>query len=67
MQGGIETIAPYVDQFINFAAANPDRIFFVTRIGCGIAGFTNEEMAPLFREALKLGNVCLPEGFVRVL
>lgn len=67
MQGGIETIAPYVDQFIHFAKANPEKIFYVTRIGCGIAGFTDEEMAPLFRDALKLGNVCLPEAFVRVL
>ena len=67
MQGGIETIAPYVHQFIHFAAANPEKIFYVTRIGCGIAGFTDQEIAPLFRHALKLGNVCLPESFVRVL
>ncbi|MFA6950743.1 MAG: hypothetical protein WCQ70_08665 [Lentimicrobiaceae bacterium] len=67
MQGGVETIAPYVDDFISFAKANTEKLFYVTRIGCGIAGFTDEEIAPLFRNALKLDNVCLPEAFVKVL
>ena len=43
MQGGVETIRPYVNQFINFAARNPDMKFLVTRIGCGIAGFKDED------------------------
>ena len=38
MQGGVETIAPYVDEFITFAEAHPELTFFVTKIGCGIAG-----------------------------
>ncbi|WP_294071609.1 A1S_2505 family phage non-structural protein [Proteiniphilum sp. UBA1028] len=67
MQGGIETIAPYVDQFIDFAAAHSEYFFYVTRVGCGIAGFTDKQIAPLFKEALSLKNVCLPESFVRVL
>ena len=37
MQGGVETIQPYVDEFITFAAAHPEWFFYVTRIGCGIA------------------------------
>ena len=49
MQGGVETIRPYVDEFINYAKQHPDLLFRVTRIGCGIAGFTNEEIAPLFK------------------
>ena len=39
MQGGVETIAPYVDAFIVFAKEHPELFFYVTRIGCGIAGF----------------------------
>jgi hypothetical protein len=67
MQGGVETIAPYVDEFISYAKEHPGKFFYVTRIGCGIAGFRDEEIAPLFREALELVNVCLPESFVKVL
>lgn len=46
MQGCVETIRPYVDQFIEYAAANTDRHFLVTKIGCGIAGFKCEDIAP---------------------
>ncbi len=67
MQGGVETIAPYVDDFIAFAQAHPKLFFYVTRIGCGIAGFRDEEIAPLFLAARTLENVCLPESFVKLL
>ena len=67
MQGGVETIRPYVDQFIELAREWDQNTFYVTRIGCGIAGFSDEEIAPLFREALGLYNVRLPESFVRIL
>lgn len=65
MQGGVETIKPYVDEFINLAREWDQTTFYVTRIGCGIAGFTDAEIAPLFDEALDLYNVRLPESFVR--
>ncbi len=64
MQGGVETIAPYVDKFIKYAQQNQDKFFYVTRIGCGIAGFKDEQIAPLFKDAVNLENVCLPESFV---
>jgi hypothetical protein len=67
MQGGVETIKPYVDDFIEFSKAHADKIFLVTRIGCGIAGFRDEQIAPLFKEALPLENVILPRSFVSVL
>lgn len=67
MQGGVETIRPYVDDFIAFALSHREYKFYVTRIGCGIAGFRDEEIAPLFRSALKLDNVVLPESFCKVL
>ena len=63
MQGGVETIAPYVDEFIAFARAHPELFFYVTKIGCGIAGFSEKEIAPLFKEAATLKNVALPEGW----
>ena len=67
MQGGVETIKPYVDKFIDFAVNHPEKDFLVTRIGCGIAGFTASEIAPLFKEAVHMHNVWLPADFLRVL
>ena len=67
MQGGVETIRPYVDEFIEFAAMHPEKTFFVTRIGCGSAGFTPEQIAPLFERAVALRNVFLPRDFWKVL
>lgn len=63
MQGGVETIKPYVDDFIEFAGAHPEMRFLVTRIGCGIAGFTDREIAPLFALAVSVNNICLPGEF----
>ena len=63
MQGGVETIKPYVDQFVDYARECDQNTFWVTRIGCGIAGFTDEEIAPLFEEAYDLYNVRLPKSF----
>lgn len=63
MQGGVDTIAPYVDEFIEFAAAHPELTFLVTRIGCGIAGFTDDEMAPLFAKSINIPNIHLPLSF----
>jgi hypothetical protein len=67
MQGGVDTIIPYVNEFIVFAKSHPEKYFLVTRIGCGIAGFTDEEIAPLFKEAARLNNVCLPRSFKELL
>jgi hypothetical protein len=65
MQGGVETIKPYVDEFLAFAKQHPELKFLVTEIGCGIAGFTPKEIAPLFRAAIdeNIENVYLPESF----
>jgi len=63
MQGGVETIAPYVDDFVEYAKQHPEKNFLVTPIGCGIAGFDPEEIAPLFEKATELENVWLPESF----
>jgi len=63
MQGGVETIAPYVDEFIRFADSHPELTFLVTRIGCGIAGFNDKEIAPLFASAINIPNIHLPKSF----
>lgn len=67
MQGGVETIRPYVDEFIDFARRHPHLKFLVTEIGCGIAGFTPEEIAPLFAAAVSVENIWLPARFWKVL
>ena len=64
MQGGVETIKPYVDNFIIFAQEHSELVFLVTRIGCGIAGFSDAEIAPLFKKAIDVENVILPKKFV---
>ena len=66
MQGGIETIKPYVDEFIEFAKSHPELTFYVTKIGCGIAGFKEEEIAPLFKKAINIPNIRLPEDFMDI-
>lgn len=67
MHGGIDAIKPYVDEFISFAKTRRDLKFLVTRIGCGIAGFRPEEIAPLFEDAYKEPNIRLPESFVDII
>ena len=67
LQGGVETIRPYVDEFIEFAKQHPELIFYVTRIGCGIAGFKDSEIAPLFTAAVGMENVALPQSFMDVI
>ena len=67
MQGGVETIQPYVDEFIEFAKQHPQLKFLVTEIGCGIAGFSPSEIAPLFEQAREVKNINLPERFWMVL
>lgn len=67
MQGGVDTIKPYVDRFLDFAEEWDQTTFLVTRIGCGIAGFRPEEIAPLFDRALDMYNVVLPEDFFDIL
>lgn len=67
MQGGPDTILPYVEEFIRFADMHPELTFLVTKIGCGIAGFTPKEIAPLFAGAINVPNIHLPMDFWREL
>ena len=67
MTGSLAAIAREVDEFIMFADSHPDLTFLVTRIGCGIAGWRDEDIAPLFARAYSLPNVYLPAEFWKVL
>lgn len=67
MQGGVETIKLYVDRFIECAKDKPDLIFYVTKIGCGIAGFNEEDIAPLFINATSVPNIRLPKSFIDII
>lgn len=63
----VPQIEKYAKVFISDVKNNPDKIFLVTEVGCGLAGRTVQEIAPLFRECLGLENVCLPLEFVKCL
>ena len=67
MQGGVETIRPYVNDFLDFTKHHPEMQFLVTPIGCGIAGFEAEDIAPLFESAKEMKNISLPESFWEVI
>ena len=67
MDGSVEKVRPYVEEFIAYAEAHPELTFLVTEIGCGIAGYTVTQIAPFFSAALDLPNVLLPQRFVEYL
>ena len=60
---GMDNMRAAVERFIAFANEHPELTFLVTPIGCGIAGYTPEDVAPLFAEAKNLDNVHLPNSF----
>lgn len=60
-------IEPHVNRFIKFAIQNPQYKFLVTEIGTGLAGYKYKDIAPLFRDALVVENIFLPENFLKVL
>jgi len=64
---GIPDLAEAVKRFAKFAEEHAELRFLVTRIGCGIAGYTAEQIAPLFKECIHLENVALPADFWDVL
>ena len=55
----LDRIRAYVDDFLRFARAHPGLKFQVTRVGCGLAGYTNEDIAPMFSAVPP--NCLLPE------
>ena len=64
---GVMEIKIYVDRFIVYAKQTPDKHFLVTEIGCGLAGLSPKDIAPLFSDAGDLLNVWLPHRFRRLI
>lgn len=60
-------ILKYVGTFIKFASQRVDLVFLVTEIGCGLAGYSPSDIAPMFVDALHLTNVFLPLSFWEIL
>lgn len=61
--GGLDALMKHVRTFISFAKEHPELTFLVTRIGCGSAGYTDEDVAPLFVSAVDVENIWLPKEF----
>lgn len=57
----LAVIVPHVAAFLSYAQRHPELQFEVTRIGCGLAGYTDAEIGPLFAGAP--GNCRLPAGW----
>lgn len=67
MHGPLSAIKPYIDKFLEYAKQHPLNRFLLTCIGCGIAGFRDEDMAPLFIEALNIPNISLPKEWIPII
>lgn len=61
----LKDIKTFVASFILYAAAHPEWDFKVTRIGCGLAGYKDEDIAPMFANAT--GNVMFDEAWKPIL
>lgn len=59
----LDEIRLFVDGFIHYASSHQELLFEVTRIGCGLAGYTDAQIAPLFKAAPE--NCMLPDGWRR--
>lgn len=64
---GLDSLKLAVDRFVAFAGQHPEYKFLVTPIGCGIAGYRESQIGPMFEHAVALPNVCLPASFWAVL
>lgn len=64
MHGGLEDIRPYAEKFIAYAKAHPMNRFLLTRVGCGIAGFKDSDMAQLFEDVLDIPNIAYPRQWL---
>lgn len=63
----LNIIQVYVKNFLVTAKNNPEKTFYLTKVGCGLAGWTVDDIAPLFEGVLELENVVIPEEFYNIL
>lgn len=57
----LNEIEVYVNKFLTYARRSPNLLFYVTKIGCGLAGYTEDLIKPLFKDAPE--NCLLPDGW----
>lgn len=62
-RAGLGIIQRYINDFIIFVVKHPKLTFFVTEIGCGLAGYKPHQIAPMFKDAVQMSNVHLPQRF----
>ena len=62
-------IKEYVTEFLTFAVDHSELTYLVTEIGCGYAGYTPQDIAPLFEpvKTYELHNIILPKRFVDII
>ena len=60
-----EELIEAVGHFTDYVVMHPQNRFMLTAIGCGTAGYTPEQIAPLFQQAYSFGNVYIPESFFK--
>lgn len=58
----LNQIKKHVDKFVEFAKLHPDLDFLLTRVGCGLAGYTDSQIAPMFSDVPP--NCILPEEWI---
>ena len=64
---GLDNMKAAIERFAQYATEHKEQRFLVTRIGCGIAGYSAQEIAPFFSGCVSLENVTLPADFWDVL
>ena len=63
---GVDAFRRAIATFVAVAAAHPEFEFLLTKVGCGIAGYPEEQVIAMFREALPNGwpvNIVPPDGW----
>ena len=63
----LSKIQKFVDEFIEYAKSHKELVFLVTRVGTGLAGWSDKDIAPLFKNSTELENVYLPKEFWRII
>lgn len=63
----LPVIECYAARFIEYAMLNPKKKFLVTQIGCGLAGYNPEDIAPFFAGVDPIKNISLPQSFWNVI
>lgn len=61
----LDAIRNYVNEFIIYAKEHSELLFEVTKIGCGLAGYKNEDIAPMFADAT--GNCLLDDEWIKII